>query len=156
VSDVRYITLAAGNYAVVARDVHPGELGNAFSIKVRQFKGSAIDNGTTRAFVKNRVVSAPVAPSNWDGFHFNFPEGAIMWIEGVFSRGADHLVHWEIIPESELAKFVAKQPHKIIRSGQNPTKLGFQFSAPAGKYFFVVRNDGTIFSAFAVTREFYQ
>lgn len=155
-TDTRYITLNAGSYYVVARDLNGGGIPNGFAVKVRKFKGTAKDGSVIRTFVNARKESLPVAPNSWNGFAFQVPSTGELWFEGVFSRGTDRRVKWEILTEREYRKFISGLPHTALLSGSNPTALGFHFMASPAPYYFLLTNSGTTYSAYAVVRELYR
>ncbi|MHA3775576.1 hypothetical protein ACXR0O_29010 [Verrucomicrobiota bacterium sgz303538] len=155
-TDSRYITLNEGAYYVVARDLNGGVVTNGFAIKIRRFTAIARDNDVKLAFVSGRAEKGAVGPVNWNGFVFAPPVTNRMWFDGIFSRGLDRKVRWEIVTEAEFQKFASGYAHQALLSGEDPKRLGFEFTATPGRYYFLLINQGPTYSAYAVARELYR
>jgi hypothetical protein len=123
-TNTRYVTINAGEYYVVARDIS-GAANNGFAVKIRRFTSKAIDDGVRRTFLSNQVSNAIVPAFSWNGFAFSASATSQMWFEGVFSRGLDRKVRWEIVTASEYQKFLAGSNYQVLQSGSKPKKLGF-------------------------------
>ena len=155
-TNTRYITLDAGSYYVVARDLNRGTVANGYTFKIRHFTSNATDGEKKRSFISNKVMSSVVYPRSWYASEFSGSGNSKVWLDGVFSRGADRKVRWEILDESGYDKLNAGRKYSALLSGGNPKGLGLQFKPKGGPYYFVVINEGNSYSAYTLTRELYR
>lgn len=155
ITAVRYVTLPAGSYSVVARP-RAVMAYNGFAVKVRRFTNKVVDEGVTRTFVSNKSAGIIINPNNWNGMGFQVAKGSSGWLEGVFSRGSGRNVRYHLLEEKEYRRFASGMTFTSLVSGTDPKGLGFAVNLTPGKYFLVVSNRELSYSSLAITRELYQ
>ncbi len=155
VTAVRYISLPAGSYSVVARNRAATPF-NGFTVKVRRFLNKVVDDSITRTYVSNKNAGMTMGPNSWNGMGFQIPAGHGGWLEGAFSRGSGRNVRFHLLTEAEYRRFVSGLSFRSIVEGSDPTKLGFPVNLATGRYFLIVINREPTPSALAITRELYR